>query len=202
MKRLDLTGQVFGRLKVLSYAHTKNGRAYWNCLCECGNKTIVQRGNLRFGSVKSCGCLWKEINAQRMKKLIGEKNNKWKGDYVQKDAAHDWVRVRKTKPQQCEKCGKNTIKLELSFNKHPERHTRNPYDYEYLCRKCHMVKDGLLKPKPPSLTKHQAHRVRELYKVGAGSHQELAKLFKVSVTPIRAAIKYQGPYERRCNNNG
>lgn len=53
----DLTGQKFALLTVLNKAESVNGKAYWNCVCECGNKTTVSGTNLRSGSVKSCGCL-------------------------------------------------------------------------------------------------------------------------------------------------
>ena len=32
----DLSGEVFGRLTVVSFAGYKNFRATWNCQCECG----------------------------------------------------------------------------------------------------------------------------------------------------------------------
>lgn len=56
----DLTGQKFALLTVLSKAESINGKAYWNCVCECGNKTTVSGTNLRSGFVKSCGCLRKK----------------------------------------------------------------------------------------------------------------------------------------------
>ena len=48
------------RLTVIDYAYTKDGRAYWNCICDCGNKKIVGSRELRKGTTKSCGCLQKE----------------------------------------------------------------------------------------------------------------------------------------------
>lgn len=54
----DLTGQKFALLTVINRADSdSNGKAYWNCLCDCGNRTIVSGSNLRNGAVKSCGCL-------------------------------------------------------------------------------------------------------------------------------------------------
>ena len=54
----ELTGQRFGLLTVVDRSDVqKNGKAYWKCLCECGNSTIVSGSNLRSGVVKSCGCL-------------------------------------------------------------------------------------------------------------------------------------------------
>lgn len=51
--RIDLTGQRFGRLTVIKYV----GESQWLCKCDCGNETIVDRGHLRTGHTKSCGCL-------------------------------------------------------------------------------------------------------------------------------------------------
>lgn len=57
----DLTGKSFGRLTVLERAeNSKSGKIQWKCRCECGNTTIVQRGNLTSGHTQSCGCIWKE----------------------------------------------------------------------------------------------------------------------------------------------
>ena len=58
----DLTGQIFGRLTVIDFAYTSKGRkAYWNCLCECGKRTVVSGDKLRSGRTKSCGCLQDEL---------------------------------------------------------------------------------------------------------------------------------------------
>lgn len=35
MRLIDLTGQKFGRLTVISRAENKGKRVAWNCLCEC-----------------------------------------------------------------------------------------------------------------------------------------------------------------------
>ena len=65
MKLIDLTGQKFGRLTVISRAENKGKRAAWNCLCECGNKIIVRGTNLQRGTTKSCGCLKIELTSER-----------------------------------------------------------------------------------------------------------------------------------------
>ena len=70
---IDLTGKVYGRLTVISRAENKNGRPYWNCLCECGNITCVSGGNLHEGNVRSCGCLTKERLSKRLIDLTGMK---------------------------------------------------------------------------------------------------------------------------------
>lgn len=68
----DLTGQVFNRLTVISRAENRNGRPYWNCLCECGKEKIVSARDLKAGKVKSCGCYRKEAAKKRIIDLTGK----------------------------------------------------------------------------------------------------------------------------------
>ncbi len=63
----DLTGSIFGRLKVVEQTEDyvrPDGRreARWKCICSCENKTIVYAmgANLQSGHTQSCGCLQKE----------------------------------------------------------------------------------------------------------------------------------------------
>jgi hypothetical protein len=58
--RLDLTGQIFGRLTVKEFSHVVGNNSYWLCVCECGNTTKTQGNGLKRGESKSCGCLNKE----------------------------------------------------------------------------------------------------------------------------------------------
>jgi len=68
MRKIDLTGQRFGRLTVLKegekVAEGKYGRTSWDCLCDCGNTVNVRTNVLRRGGTKSCGCLALEISKQ------------------------------------------------------------------------------------------------------------------------------------------
>ena len=57
MKRIDLTGMVFGKLTAIEpVKKVKNGDMLWRCKCDCGNESLVQSGNLKSGHTKSCGC--------------------------------------------------------------------------------------------------------------------------------------------------
>lgn len=61
MRLLDLVGQIFGKLTVLSRAgRNKRRHALWLCVCSCGQKTTVSGDSLRRGDTKSCGCLQRE----------------------------------------------------------------------------------------------------------------------------------------------
>lgn len=57
-------GEVFGRLTVLEYSHTKrNGKhaeRVMNCQCTCGQKVEVRTSNLKSGNTVSCGCYQKQ----------------------------------------------------------------------------------------------------------------------------------------------
>lgn len=56
-KKLDLTGQRFGHLTVLSLAENIGSRVAWRCRCDCGRETVVLAYRLRGGKTKSCGCV-------------------------------------------------------------------------------------------------------------------------------------------------
>lgn len=58
MRKLDLVGQKFSRLTVLSeVGKNRFGQILWSCLCECGEKSVVTTNKLRMGDTSSCGCL-------------------------------------------------------------------------------------------------------------------------------------------------
>ena len=57
MKKIDLTGQRFGRLLVIREAGRKNGHVAWLCKCDCGNEVVINGAYLRNGKSQSCGCL-------------------------------------------------------------------------------------------------------------------------------------------------
>lgn len=68
----DLTGKIFGRLKVLEQAEDAilpcgQKVARWLCECQCEKKTrkIVPQSYLKNGSVKSCGCIVAETKGKR-----------------------------------------------------------------------------------------------------------------------------------------
>ena len=76
----DLTGQVFGKLTVVSLAGSSNrGRAMWLCRCECGNEKTVTGNNLTSGSTKSCGCRTGSKHRQLREKGIFSKGTTKQG---------------------------------------------------------------------------------------------------------------------------
>ncbi len=55
-KAIDLTGKVYGKLTVVDYSHTENGKRMWNTVCECGNTAVFSASSLKAEYNKSCGC--------------------------------------------------------------------------------------------------------------------------------------------------
>lgn len=60
--RRDITGQRFGRLIAVQLSDKTNNRGerFWECDCDCGNKTYTMFSWLNLGRVMSCGCLKRE----------------------------------------------------------------------------------------------------------------------------------------------
>lgn len=79
-KKIDLTGQQFGKLTVLRYVGTDGSGAVWECQCECGNITTARGTALRQGKRVSCGCQRKEKllkeNQTHIKDLTGQRFGK------------------------------------------------------------------------------------------------------------------------------
>lgn len=50
-------GKTYGRLTVIREAGRSGRKVLWECVCECGNHSIVEGNRLRSGGTKSCGCL-------------------------------------------------------------------------------------------------------------------------------------------------
>lgn len=73
MRLIDISGQRFGRLVVIVKDAAPK---LWRCLCDCGNETLTTGGNLRNGSVRSCGCI-----AAEWSKFMGSNR-----DYIAKRA--------------------------------------------------------------------------------------------------------------------
>lgn len=66
MKRIDLTGQRFGRLLITGYAGlNKHYRATWDCLCDCGTECKAASAELKRGCTNSCGCLRREVSRKQ-----------------------------------------------------------------------------------------------------------------------------------------
>lgn len=82
-------------------------------------------------TLEACECI-------RQGKL-GDRNPMWRGDNVGLAALHDWVKDRKLKPSLCDCCHSRPPD---DLSNISQEYKRDLDDWEWLCRKCHMTKDG------------------------------------------------------------
>jgi len=74
--QIDMTGQKFNRLTVLSYA----GHGKWNVKCDCGTEKAVSGRNIRSGRTGSCGCLAREHMRDLGRSGLGRKSRKYSAE--------------------------------------------------------------------------------------------------------------------------
>jgi NUMOD3 motif len=81
------------------------------------------------------------IEKLRVTKL-GNLNPMWKGDSIQLNPLHRWVRRRLPTPDKCQTCNKapayDLANITGTYN-------RDLSNWKYLCRRCHMLVDNRLK---------------------------------------------------------
>jgi len=66
--------KVFSRLSVTKLHHKdRSYNRYWECVCTCGNTTVVREDKLKIGKIKSCGCLAAE-RVQALQCLAAEED--------------------------------------------------------------------------------------------------------------------------------
>lgn len=77
---IDLSGQTFGKWKVIEYSHTdSHGEIYYLCECSCDKHTRrpVQARNLRNGRSQSCGCKTSSKGEDKIAEMLNELNIKY-----------------------------------------------------------------------------------------------------------------------------
>lgn len=103
MRYKNEIGNKYGKLTVLEFAghyiYPHSRHALWECLCDCGRKSIVSGSQLRAGNTKTCGCSHHlqigernpfygkthsketkyKMSILAMGKYMGEKSGMWKG---------------------------------------------------------------------------------------------------------------------------
>lgn len=88
MKRLDLSGQKFGRLTAIKIIRIEQTKIIWECKCDCGKKYTCSTSQLTNKISKSCGCL-------RKANLIGKKYGMLlvigEGPRDKKDRRQKWI---------------------------------------------------------------------------------------------------------------
>jgi len=88
---------------------------------------------------RMCRNCWKEWYKENPNRAFGIRNVNWKGNKVKYFALHSWIRRHKPKRELCEICKKNPPKQLANIS---GRYKRDVNDFQWLCIKCHVYKDG------------------------------------------------------------
>lgn len=78
-----------------------------------------------------------------------EQNSQWKGKKVGYQALHGWIKRNFKSKKFCDKCGikgkfintKKGIRWNLDWSNISHKYLRDRNDWQYLCKKCHMLYD-------------------------------------------------------------
>lgn len=89
-----------------------------------------------------------------------ELNPAWKGDNVGYSALHAWVARKKTKPKYCESC---QTEPPYDLSNISGEYKRDLSDWEWLCRRCHMKKEGRVPNKNRVWAEWQIVALKEHY---------------------------------------
>jgi len=135
VRKAALIGEKFERLTVISYAGRYIG---YNCVCDCGNKTIARGDALKKGKHKSCGCLMKEMMGKRaLPDFQAFKNDLY--DNYKKAAIRRGHEFSLTKEEfvalivsNCFYCG---IKFSLRYYGNKRKHNSNDFCYNGVDRR-------------------------------------------------------------------
>lgn len=73
----------------------------------------------------------------------GKKSGSWKGNKVKYRGLHSWIVKNWGKADICENCG--SVKYIDWHNKDGKYNREDKNNWEQLCRRCHMLKDGRIK---------------------------------------------------------
>lgn len=106
----SLIDSKFGKLRVLSL-NRSDGQRWWNCRCDCGRVVVATTAKLRYGHVKSCGC----VRAEKISKYQSSKTHCPKGHEY--DADNTRRRPGAISARRCLKCERESAvrKREKSY---------------------------------------------------------------------------------------
>ncbi len=108
--RDNLVGQRFTRLLVIEPAGSKNYKALWKCLCDCGEITFLTTNELNTENTKSCGCL----NAEKVQERAEERRLKLEGHTYNNLQVNSYAYSRGNRSYfncTCLICGKDCVKV-------------------------------------------------------------------------------------------
>lgn len=115
---------------------------------ECNREITIRASNKKCracskkGNTNSVGRILSEDHKRKISESNSASGNgMWKGSSVGYTALHTWVKRHLIKPKMCSDC-----KIKPPYDlANKGTYDRNLENWEWLCRSCHMKKDGRLK---------------------------------------------------------
>lgn len=110
-------------------------------------KTCIEVAN-KLGVSHHTVLRYLRLNGVKIKSRADSKQSslhpKWKGNQVGIGALHSWVKRHLPKSDLCQLCGlvPPVDLANIADKPNPETYTRDLANWEWLCRRCHMTKDG------------------------------------------------------------
>jgi hypothetical protein len=159
-KTLNLVGQTFGKLTVISL-HGKTRFRYniWLCKCECGGIKTATTNDLRRGDTRSCGCLYHQPKVFNRKRPFEALYNRFlssaKNSSVQVAITFERF-LEYTKIKECFYCGSPIIWAEYNVAAQKNsgynldrKDSQDIYREENVvvcCRTCNQAKSDVFTP--------------------------------------------------------
>ncbi len=128
-----------------------------------------------------------KLNSGRFtrERVLGEKNNKWRGDNVGYFGVHTWVQRTRGNASVCEDCDSTNF---VQWANISGEYKRDIGDWKQLCSVCHRRFDGITK-----LSKESASEIKNRYQNGERQVQ-LAKEYLVDQGTISNIIRNKIQY--------
>jgi len=119
---------------------------------------------------------------------VGNCNPMWKGDDAGYEALHGYIKRRLPKPELCDQCHESEP---YDLANVSGEYKRDLPDWEWLCRKCHMIKDGRLEIVRQRALLHNATFPMEQFrrKSSIGESNPNHKLTNADVILIRKLLQ-------------
>lgn len=139
-------GDKYGRLTVIGPGSRPG---YSLCRCRCGNEKEIVNWSLKRGVSKSCGCLQKELAAEKFRKLAernrGENNHNWKGGITDEkhklSSSSEFLKIKSYNRTlfrciHCDSAEKIVVHHIIAYSKDPSKFL-DPNNIVPMCEKCH-----------------------------------------------------------------
>lgn len=92
---MELSGMRFGNLVVSCRSENIGRRSAWLCVCDCGSQKSVIGQNLVRGNTRSCGCLQKKEQSERITKSNTKHGHNRSGRGNQSPTWTSWDSMKK-----------------------------------------------------------------------------------------------------------